>query len=325
MKKIILPVMLLFCACLCGCKPAAEPLRIVSSPWPGFEPLYLARDLGYWDEKQAILNELPSFNIVLESFSNGSADIATITLDETLTLLSQGKKLRILAAMDVSNGADAVMAKPHVRTLADLKGKRIAVTNIPLGVFMLSRTLDAAGLQAKDVTVVVLPEDKHEKAYLQNKIDAAITFDPVRTRLAQAGAVVLFDSSRMPNEIFDLLVVTEEAYQTRQQELCHITRQWFRALDYVQANPQEAQQRMSKRMGMDPALYQGMMRGLVVPMRDENVRLLSGSNPSLLKPANNLARAMLAAKLLPAPVDLAAALAPEFISSCLDLHGKPVS
>lgn len=323
MKKIILPAILLFCASLSGCKPAAEPLRIVSSTWPGYEPLYLARDLGYWDEKQGILNELPSFNIVLESFSNGSADIATITLDETLTLLSQGKKLRILAAMDVSNGADAVMAKPHVRTLADLKGKRIAVINIPLGVFMLSRTLDAAGLQAKDVTVVLLPEDKHEKAYLQNKIDAAITFEPFKTKLAQAGARKLFDSSRIPNEIFDLLVVTDDIYQTRQQELCHITRQWFRALDYVQANPQEAQQRMSKRMGMDPALYQGMMSGLVVPMREENVRLLSGSNPALLKPANNLARAMLAAKLLPAPVDPAAALAPEFLFSCLDLHGNP--
>jgi NitT/TauT family transport system substrate-binding protein len=325
MKKIILPAILLLFASLPGCKPVAEPLRIVSSPWPGYEPIYLARDLGYLDEKQAILNELPSSNITLESFSNGSADIATITLDETLTLLAQGKQVRILAVLDVSHGADAVMAKPHVRTLAELKGKRIAVVNIPLGVYMLSRTLDAAGLAARDVSVVLMPEDKHEKAYLQNRIDAAVTFEPYKTRLAQAGAHKLFDSSRIPNEIFDLLVVSEEAYQTRRQELCHIAQQWFRTLDYVQANAQEAGQRMSKRMGMDAGLYQGMMRGLQVPAREENLRLLTGQTPAILQPAQNLARAMFDARLLPAAVDAAAALAPDFLPACFATQNKPAS
>lgn len=323
MRKIILPAILLLFACLSGCKPAAEPLRIVSSPWPGYEPLYLARDLGYLDAKQFILNELPSSNITLEAFSNGSADIATITLDETLALLAQGKKVRILAVMDVSNGADAVMAKPNIRTLADLKGKRIAVINIPLGVFMLSRTLDAAGLTAKDVSVVLMPEDKHEKAYLQNKIDVAVTFEPFKTKLAQAGARKLFDSSSIPNEIFDLLVVSEEVYQSRREELCQFTRQWFRAQEYVQMNAQEAGQRMSKRMGIDPGLYREMMNGLLVPAREENLRLLSGNSPAILKPAQKLAQSMLEAKLLPVAVDPAAVLAPEFLPACLASHKNP--
>lgn len=315
--RIRLPLVLLLTATLLGCKPAPDPLRIVSSPWPGYEPLYLTRDLGYLNEKQIVLNEMPSSNITLESFSNGSADIATLTLDETLTLLAQGKKVRILAVLDVSNGADAVMAKPYVKKLADLKGKRIAIINIPLGVFMLSRTLDAAGLQARDVSVVLLPEDSHEKAYLQNKIDVAVTFEPYKTKLAQAGAHMLFDSSKIPNEIFDLLVVSEETYQSRRQELCHVTQQWFRTLEYIQANSTEAQRRMSKRLGMDPALYQGMMDGLVVPGSQENIRLLAGDHPAILQPAQNLVKAMLDAKLIPAAVDPQAALTPDFLSTCL--------
>jgi hypothetical protein len=55
--------------------------------------------------------ELPSSNLTLEAFSNGSADIATLTLGETLTLLAQGRRLRILAVMDISNDADAVMIR----------------------------------------------------------------------------------------------------------------------------------------------------------------------------------------------------------------------
>jgi len=304
-------------ASLAGCTPAPEPLRIVSSPWPGYEPIYLARDLGYLNAKQFVVSELPSANITFESFSNGSADIATITLDETLTLLSQGKKVRILAVMDISHGADAVMVKPHIKKLSDLKGKRIAITNIPLGVFMLSRTLEVAGLQAQDVSVIPMPEDTHEKAYLQNKIDAAVTFEPFKTKLAQAGAQVLFDSKKMPNEIFDLLVVSEETYQKRSKDLCELTQQWFRTLDHIKANIQESHAQMSKRLAMDPSLYQAMMDGLKVPDRQENISLLGGTQPTIIKPAEKLAQTMLSADLLATAAVPAAALAPEFLTSCL--------
>jgi len=317
LKKLLLIGVMLVMASLAGCKPAPEPLRIVSSPWPGYEPIYLARDLGYLNAKQFVVNELPSANITFEALSNGSADVATLTLDETLTLLAQGKKVRILAVMDISNGADAVMVKPNIKKLSDLKGKRIAITNIPLGVFMLSRTLEVAGLQAKDVSVIPMPEDTHVKAYLQNKIDAAVTFEPFKTKFAQVGAQVIFDSKKMPNEIFDLLVVSEETYQKRSEDLCELTRQWFRTLDYIKANTQESHAQMSKRLAIDPSLYQAMMDGLKVPDRQENINLLSGAQPAITKPAESLAQAMLSAGLIATPVVPFSALATEFLASCL--------
>jgi len=316
-KKLFVIVFLLTLASLTGCQPAPTPLRIVSSPWPGYEPIYLARDLGYLDESKFVVNELPSSNITFESFTNGSADIATLTLDETLTLLSQGRKLRILAVMDVSNGADAVMARPNIKKLSDLKGKRIAIVNIPLGVFMLSRTLEAAGLKAKDVSVIPMPENAHEKAYQQNKIDVAVTFEPFKTKLAQAGAHMLFDSSKIPNEIFDLLVVHEETYQKRSKDLCELSKQWFRTLDYIQNNTQDSHARMSKRLGMDPSLYQAMMDGLKVPDAQENIRLLSGSHPAIIQPISNLAKTMFESGLITTTVSAEALLSSEFLASCL--------
>ena len=98
---------------LSACSPQpSEPLRIASSPWPGYEPLYLAREIGYLPDNLANIYELPSSDITLESFINRSADLATLTLDETLDLLHSGVKLRILVVLDVSNGADAVMVSP---------------------------------------------------------------------------------------------------------------------------------------------------------------------------------------------------------------------
>lgn len=303
-------------AMLAGCQPPPEPLRIVSSPWPGYEPLYLARDLGYLKEDSVRITELPSSNINIEAFSNGSADIATLTLDETLTLLAKGQKLRILVVMDISNGADAVVAKTGIKSLAGLKGKRLGVENIPLGAYILSRVLDMSGLKATDINVIPMPEDKHEKAYLQGKIDAAITMEPYKSRIIKAGAHVLLDSSQIPDEIFDIVVVREDVYQTRRDDLCNLAKQWFRTLDYVQTNPQDATARMGKRLGMDTDAFRAAMGGLKVPSRQENQQLLGGNAPTLLVPARRLADIMQRGNMIPGAVDVAASIDPGF-ASCL--------
>ncbi len=316
MKSLIKLALLAVAAFLAGCQPPPEPLRIVSSPWPGYEPLYLARDLGYLKETSVRVTELPSSSINLEAFINGSTDLSTLTLDETLTLLAKGQKLRILLVMDISNGADAVVAKPGIKSLSGLKGKRLGVENIPLGAYILSRILDMSGLKASDINVIPMPEDKHERAYLQDKIDAAITMEPYKTKITKAGAHVLLDSSQIPNEIFDLIVVREDVYQARRDDLCQLTRQWFQTLDYVQANQQDAYTRMGKRLGMDVEAFREAMAGLKVPSRQENQLLLGGNAPTLLVPARRLSELMQHEHMIPGPADVAGSIDPGF-ASCL--------
>ncbi len=297
----------------CG-KVPSEPLRIASSPWPGYEPIYLARDLGYLPEANVF--ELPSSDITLESFRNRSADMATLTLDETLELLSAGVKLRILFVMDGSNGADAVMARPEVSTLADLKGRRISVENIPLGVYMLSRTLNAAKLNREDVTVIPSPENKHPEMYRQGKADAFITFDPYKAQLAAMGAHVIFDSSQIPNEIFDLMVVHEEVYLARKKEVCNVAHQWFRSQGYMKQFPEDASNRIAKRLGVSAREYQSMVSGITTPDMSENLRLLAGKAPAIALPAANLVDVMMKEGQLKRKVDIRPAL-DENLGACL--------
>lgn len=294
---------------------AAEPLRIASSPWPGYEPIYLARELGYLPPARATLYELPSSDITLEAFRNRSADIATLTLDETLELMQGGVKLRVLLVMDVSNGADAVMVSPKIKKLSDLKGKRIAIENIPLGVYMLSRLLSAAKLTREDVHILSISENKHEEMYRQGKADAFITFDPFKSRLEKLGAHSIFDSSDIPNEIFDLMLVHEDVYMKRRKEVCEVARQWFRTQAYMQRSPSEAAAVISKRLETSPAEYAEMLKGIKIPDLQENLLLLSGASPTILDPGKLLSHVMLKEGQLTQQVDLARALDPD-LGSC---------
>ena len=295
-------IFILFSLAACSQAPQ-QPLRISSSPWPGYEPLYLARDLDYLPADKVDLFELPSSDINMESFRNRSTDISTLTLDETIELIHDGLKLRIILVMDVSNGGDAVLAAPDIRSLADIKGKRISIVNIPLGLYMLNRLLDFAGLKRNDVEVFPMPENKQEQFFLQGKADVVITFEPVKTRLLSHGLHVIFDSSNIPNEIFDLMVVHEDTYKKRKQELCFLTQQWFKTLDYIKWNKADAAQRITKRLGLQEDQFDNLMAGIHLPDKNQNLKLLGGDSPELLVPARKLVQIMVNERQLSRPID----------------------
>jgi len=240
---------------------------------------------------------------VLAAFRSGSIDIAALTLDEALRLAHDGIAIRIVLVMDVSNGADVLMARPGVRSLADLRGKRVGVESGALGAYMLSRALDHAGLSPSDVTVVSIPVDQHESAYVSGAVDAVVTFEPVRTKLLARGANVLFDSSLIPNEIFDVLVARKTVFDGSPAIVANLTSAWYRALDYYHAHPEDAVSRMAAREGVTPKEFSASLEELKVPSKAEDDRLLGGNDPAILVPAQRLAGVMLKIGVIDAPVD----------------------
>lgn len=311
---LITSLLLLISACS---EIPKEPLRMASSPWPGYEPLYLARDLGFLQEDKVTLFELPSSDITMESFRNRSTDMATLTLDETLELLHDGVKLRIVQVLDISNGGDAALAKPEIKQLSDIKGKRVSIVNIPLGLYMLNRLLDKAELQRNDVTVFPMSETKQLDFYQQGKADIIITFDPIKTKLKEAGMHVIFDSSMIPNEIVDLMVVHEDVYLTRREEICDIATQWNKVLDYITHNKQDAAQRISKRLGVNATEYDDIMSGILLGTPQINTLMLGGNNPGIYEPAHKLTAIMLKEKQLSKAVEIEPAIDTSFAACFL--------
>ncbi|KAB0663988.1 PhnD/SsuA/transferrin family substrate-binding protein [Oryzomonas japonica] len=302
-------VRIMVCAWLClpwffgmaGCsREAPAPLQVATNVWPGYEPLYLARSLGYYPDSAVRFHEMTTSADVLKAFRNHAVDVAALTLDEALLLVRDGIDVRILLVADISHGADAIMARPAIKTIRDLKGKRVGVESMALGAYVLTRALDQAGLSPRDVTVVPVPVQEHEHAYRAGEIDAVVTFEPARTRLVALGAHNIFDSRQIPNEIIDVVVVRADMLQSRPGQVKTLEEGWFKALEYLRANPADAARLMGKREGLTAARFKATLDGIVIPDRNENKRLLSGA---LLPPAKRLADVMLRGKLLDRPVD----------------------
>jgi NitT/TauT family transport system substrate-binding protein len=299
-----------------GCMREAEPaLRIGTNVWIGSEPLYLARELGKLDPSTVQLVEYPSASEVLRAFRNQAIDGMVISLDELFELAVDGLQPRIILVVDVSNGADVVVGRRGMRTMRDLKDKSVAVESGALGAFVLSRALAVNGMQASDVNVVHLESNEQPSAFEKGEVDGAVTFDPYRTQFLKAGASTLFDSTQIPGEIVDLLAVRASVVDKEPKAIQALLTGWFGALDYIKHDPVDAARRMGIRQQTTGEQFQEAQRGLHVPTREENLRMLGGAQPELATTGRRLMALMLEAKLLRNSLEIERVLEPGPLAS----------
>jgi NitT/TauT family transport system substrate-binding protein len=285
-------------------------LRIGTNVWIGSEPLYLARDLGYLDRDAVQLVEYPSASEVSRAFRNQAIDGMVISLDELFVLAVDGSQPKVVVVVDVSHGADVVVGRSGMRTMKDLRGKRVAVESTALGAFVLSRALALNGMQASDVSMVHLESNEHPAAFERGQVDGAVTFDPYRTQLLGAGARTLFDSSQIPGEIVDLLAVRVSVLEKNPQAVQTLLTAWFKALDYLERDPKDAAGRMAVREQITGEQFLQALQGLRIPSRRDNLKMLAGATPGLVVSGRQLMTLMVEAKLLRSTLQIDGLLAP---------------
>ncbi len=312
--RVLACVVLLLQLIGCGREPETA-LRIGTNVWVGSEPLYLARELGQLDPATVQLVEYPSASEVLRAYRNQAIDGMVISLDELFGLAVDGLQPRIILVVDVSHGADVVVGRRGMRTMRDLKGKSVAVESGALGAFVLSRALALNGMQASDVNVVHLESNEQPSAFEKGQVDGAVTFDPYRAQFLRSGATTLFDSTRIPGEIVDLLAVRATVVEKQPKAIQALLAGWFGALDYMKREPRDAARRMGIRQQTTGEQFQAALQGLHIPSREENLRMLGGATPELAVSGRRLMTLMLEAKLLRAGVDIEGMLAPAPLAS----------
>jgi len=210
----------------------------------------------------------------------------------------------------VSHGADVVVGRRGMRTMQDLKGKSVAVESSALGAFVLSRALALNRMQTSDVNVVHLESNEQPSAFEKGQVDGAVTFDPYRAQFLRTGATTLFDSTQIPGEIVDLLAVRASVLEKHPKAIQTLLGGWFGAIDYMKREPGDAARRMGIRQQTTGEQFLEALRGLHIPSREENLRMLGGTTPELASTGRRLMALMVEAKLLRSGLEIENVLAP---------------
>lgn len=275
-----------------------KPLRIATNLWTGYEPLHLARDLGYYGDTSIQIVEYASNIERVRAFRNRDVEITSASLNTVLEIAQTNPDARVLLAVDFSNGADAIVSKPEIKTVQDLKGQKVGLESSTLGVFLLARGLEQVGLSLEDVKTVSVEIPQQEEAFQQGRVDAVVTYGPVRSNLLAAGAESLFDTSQIPAEIVDTLVGREELLTSYATQMQVLGRAWFQVLDYIKKNPEDAARRMAQRQGVTTEQFKKSLNGVRFLTLQENQKLLGKTDASLLNGAKRLSKFMVKNKFL---------------------------
>jgi NitT/TauT family transport system substrate-binding protein len=235
-------------------------IRVLAPTWVGFAPALVAQDLGCYEAEGVTLDfrfEDDRAN-VMAAMERGDIDADMRTVGE-----HQGRPRvpetpgTIIGTIDISVGGDGVLVDGSIASVADLKGKTIAIEpNIPARL-LLQMELSKVGLSINDVELREIATADTIAVFSDPSIAAVGTYEPFLSQAVQLvtdrNPRVLVSSREEPDIIVDIITARDEALAENPGKFESLLRCVYRAVDYQRANPDEFAEMAAPYFGLTSA------------------------------------------------------------------------
>lgn len=246
--------------------------------------------------------EFPAGPQLLEGLNVGSVDVGFVGEAPPIFAQAAGANFVYIGNDPASPEAEAIVVPKDspIRTLADLKGRRIALNKGSNVHYLLVRALEKAGLKYGDIQPVFLPPADARAAFEKGAVDAWVIWDPFLAAVEkQTGARLLADGRGL---------VSNHAFYLAERQFTQKHPQLVRALfedsveqgRWLKANLKEAARRIAPVQGLDVDVVERTLQRAeygVVPVTS-----------GVAAEQQKVADAFLELKLIPKPVRIADAL-----------------
>ena len=163
-----------------GAAGAQTKIALGMSGWTGFAPLTLAKGAGIFEKNglDVEIKKIPQKDRHL-AVASGDIQCAATTVETFMIWNANGVPIKQLFQLDVSHGADGMVVRNDIASIADLKGKTVAASAPGTSpYFVLAWMLNENGLTLDDVTVVNLEPAAAAQSFVAGQNDAAMTYEP---------------------------------------------------------------------------------------------------------------------------------------------------
>ncbi len=232
----------------CGTLIAQEerpPLKVEWTIWEGDYTVLIAQEKGFF-KKHGVEVDL----VFYENFTNAMTDITVNRIDAGFFALSDlfnASRMGDVVAVAVydSGGTSTVVSRNDIRSVSELRGKRIGVTMNTYNEMFVRQMLLDTGVSIKDVTLVnASPEEIPTR--LSEDLDAGYVWAPYDDASVKNGHKVLYTSSTFASLSPDVIVFRRGIIEDRPEDVRAFLKAWFEAVDYRLAHPEECDQIIAK-------------------------------------------------------------------------------
>lgn len=278
-----------------GAKELGRPLKVGINTWAGHAPGIVANGglkpgaagalykKKYGLDVEFVLIEDPSAK--LAAFVSGDIDVMWDTVDsyarEASTLAEKGIQAKAIIQQDWSRGGDGIVSLKSLKSVEDLKGKRIATTRFTPSHWLLLFLLSQSGLSPQDKAAIekglVFTEDAPSAAamFKAKKVDAAVTWEPDLSGAVAARddeAHVLVSTTSATNVIADTLVARQQLVDEAPKTLQSFVAGWFDGISVMKEDPQGTNALVGAALKLTADDVSGMLSGLkLTPFADNAI------------------------------------------------------
>jgi len=244
LTKVLLAITLSFSAAFAS---AAEPFKVCWSIYVGWMPWGYGAEqkiVDKWAKKYGIEIEVVQINDYVESinqYTAGQFDGCVMTNMDALTIpAAGGVDSTALIVGDFSNGNDGVVLK-GAKTLKDIKGQQVNLVELSVSHYLLARGLETVGLKESDVKVVNTSDADMVAVYGTKDVTAVTTWNPLLSEvLSQPNSTKVFDSSQIPGEIMDLMIVNTDTLKKNPALGKALVGAWYEIMGVMSASDKAA-------------------------------------------------------------------------------------
>lgn len=223
--------------------------------------------LKKWATKYGIKIKLTQVNDYVESinqYTAGTFDVCMMTNMDMLTIpAAGGVDSTALIVGDFSNGNDGVVLKGSGKKLQDIKGQKVNLVELSVSHYLLVRGLTSVGMRERDVKIVNTSDADVVAAFATPASTAVVAWKPqLSAILATPNAQLVFDSSKIPGEIMDLMVVNTATLNANPKLGKALVGAWYETMALMFRNDaagRAAQTAMAKASGTDLAGYNSQL------------------------------------------------------------------
>jgi NitT/TauT family transport system substrate-binding protein len=249
--------------------------------WPGFAPVYLAQELGYFKEEGLEVSEVfdDDRGNVLPALERGDIGCDMRTVGEhqgrPRTPETQG---RIIGTIDISLGGDGVLVEGSIKTFADLKGKVFAAEPNTPARLIAQMGLKKYGLTFADLTLKDIASADAIGVFADPQVAGVAVYEPTLTQALKSsnkpGAYIIASSRDYPGLITDVIVARTDDLKENPEKYRRFLRGIYRAIDYFNKNHADAVKIMAPHFKLSTDEYEEVLKNLAYTPYEQAVEFM---------------------------------------------------
>lgn len=226
-----------------GSAGAADLIRVLCPTWPGFAPVFVAKDLGYFQDGglDVDIRFEDDRSNVMAAMARGDIEVDMRTVGE-----HQGRPRDastpgvIIGTIDKSVGGDGVIAEGSINSVADLKGKTVASEpNIPARL-LLQLALKEAGMTLKDLNLKEIATADTVAVFADPSVAAVASYEPFMSQAIKAlpdRKPKMLISSKDSDIIIDIITARNDDLKAHPGRYATFLRGIYKAIDLYESDP----------------------------------------------------------------------------------------